>query len=655
MAERDRRSASGAHPGDIVNNTKQKRRTREEIERDNRKKEQEQAEKEKKKAEKQAASVKRVAAIEVRMRNEDETTRAFAARPDLRTAQLKRPPAVRPQQRLHEHQMSASDVASVPEQVSDSIPSPTDDGGDGIGPMDDDNDSDRDPDYTEPEIPDADDVDDADQQEDDAADDDDEATITAKVADYEKSLRVKAGKKKAAKAPKGALRADIREAQGQQATGSKRKSSDTGEPADSAQPAKKSKAAQGGLKKNWHQELGLDKPLRKSTTNWHRTSSSRASSTSATSGPSHPSASSSPGYSGPGELHQDEDDSSLQAARASKSQGIPASRATAQMGITLKKKTLVVDVDGKPKREAKPRYTNDNLPFPADSFRTDLKHYQRTVVPDIVDFAGTLATPFTAHNHPQFKPTAEGIWKQYFTSYPFTDAAQYVIARVVGNWRSAISKRAIEVVTAELNSRATLTDWRDWVAKQLSDVSFLYRDPTARTGSYRSQLFLRTFGVHLRFVLQNDQSFGFQTGAASVVAAALERALSLCKGGSLSTEGLPRKGKSQASSFVTHLWAERAASYLPAIQRLTLQKWQEIYDLGREFTNLTTSALDDPFETSTDGGDSTDDYVDPRSCIVVSDDEDDNPPTGPSHNSSGPTDGESEPRDESESIHVDGG
>ncbi|KAJ6451975.1 hypothetical protein C8R45DRAFT_946003 [Mycena sanguinolenta] len=109
------------------------------------------------------------------------------------------------------------------------------------------------------------------------------------------------------------------------------------------------------------------------------------------------------------------------------------------------------------------------------------------------------------------------------------------------------------------------------------------------------------------------------------------------------------------SSFVTHPWAERAASYLPAIQRLTLQKWQDIYDLGREFTNLTTSALDNPFETSTDGGDSTDDYVDPRSCIVVSDDEDDNPPTGPSHNSSGPTDGESEPLDDSESIHVDGG
>ncbi|KAJ6451976.1 hypothetical protein C8R45DRAFT_1124429 [Mycena sanguinolenta] len=129
----------------------------------------------------------------------------------------------------------------------------------------------------------------------------------------------------------------------------------------------------------------------------------------------------------------------------------------------------------------------------------------------------TLATPFTTHNHPQFKPTAESIWKQYFTSYPFTDAAQYVIARVVGNWRSAIGKRAIEVVTAELNSRVTLADRRGWVAKQLSDVSFLYRDPTARVCEIIPSL------------VAIDPSFSF-----------LERALSLCKGGSLSTDRASR-------------------------------------------------------------------------------------------------------------------
>jgi hypothetical protein len=42
------------------------------------------------------------------------------------------------------------------------------------------------------------------------------------------------------------------------------------------------------------------------------------------------------------------------------------------MGIVLKKKTFVVDVNGKPKQDPKPKYTNADLPFPVDGHAKDL-------------------------------------------------------------------------------------------------------------------------------------------------------------------------------------------------------------------------------------------------------------------------------------------
>jgi hypothetical protein len=98
----------------------------------------------------------------------------------------------------------------------------------------------------------------------------------------------------------------------------------------------------------------------------------------------------------------------------------------------------------------------------------------------------------------------------------------------------------------------------------------------------------------------------------------------ICKEGFPSPEALPRKGKKSALSFVPVPWAERAASYLPPIKTLTLQKWKEIFRLGRDFVTSKGEAEDlfDPAD-STDGDNSTDGdgYVDPRARIVVSNDE----------------------------------
>ncbi|KAJ6526364.1 hypothetical protein B0H19DRAFT_1197253, partial [Mycena capillaripes] len=297
------------------------------------------------------------------------------------------------------------------------------------------------------------------------------------------------------------------------------------------------------------------------------------------------------------------------------------SSATMKMGITLTKKTVDIDVDGKAKRERKPKYSNKDLPFPADSFHVDLKHYHKTFAADLIDYVATFPEPFIITIQPEFKTSVKDIWMSYFSAYDLTAAVTFLAKALVGNWRSAIGKRAIAVVKEHMERLPTLEARRKWVAGQRHNLAFLYRDKATKTGSYRSDLFLQTFAAHPAIALKITFSYGFPIGAAALTAAALERALLLCKDGSLSIEGQARKGRKAAHSFVPVPWAERAASYLPPIRTLTEQKWQEIYNLARQYTTFRGDAVTDPFDNSTDGGESTDGYVDPRSQVVVSDDE----------------------------------
>ncbi|KAJ6608790.1 hypothetical protein B0H10DRAFT_2438860 [Mycena sp. CBHHK59/15] len=338
MADRDRRTASTAHPGDIVNKAKQRRRTREEIEREAASKQQAKEEKEKNAAEKKGRGVRRVAAMEEQMRDEDEHARGSAARPDLRTMELKRSIIARVQQQ--EHTPARDTSASPAPSSSADLDTPMYGVADSVDPFNDGDDSDKDPDYVVPdeEVNPSEEENDTDQEDAGQGDIDDDAEIEAKIAAYEKNLRAKAKAKGKAptKPQKGALRAEIQEQQGLPSGTTKRKATEVAEPVE---PAKKPKAAAGGLKANWQKDLGLDKPVKKSTTNWRRSMSSRASSASATSGISQPSTGSSTGDLPSGAFDQDEDESSMQAVRSAKRQGT-ATSATKKMGITLTKKTV---------------------------------------------------------------------------------------------------------------------------------------------------------------------------------------------------------------------------------------------------------------------------------------------------------------------------
>ncbi|KAF7372523.1 hypothetical protein MVEN_00114200 [Mycena venus] len=197
------------------------------------------------------------------------------------------------------------------------------------------------------------------------------------------------------------------------------------------------------------------------------------------------------------------------------------------------------------------------------------------------------------------------------------------------DWRSDIGKRALQVVTDHLNTLPDIAARRKWVADMSHNVAFIYRDPKTQTGSYRSDIFLRTFAAHLRLVLKSDVSYGHPIGAASLVAAAVERALTLCRDGAPSAEALPRRGKKSAHGFVPVPWADRAANYLKPIKSLSLQKWREIFELSGQFVNSRRNTID-LFEASTDACESSDGYVDPRSVVVISDDEPEDDIAGPS-------------------------
>ncbi|KAJ7463101.1 hypothetical protein B0H11DRAFT_2310351 [Mycena galericulata] len=129
---------------------------------------------------------------------------------------------------------------------------------------------------------------------------------------------------------------------------------------------------------------------------------------------------------------------------------------------------------------------------------------------------------------------------------------------------------------------------------------------------------MHAFVGHLRIVIKTDApSLGHPNGAMAICCAAVERALQLCKSGSPSTEGVPRAGrKKTALSFVP--WAEHAASYLKPIKTMSTQKWQEVFMLASALLEKSDSA-DDILQSS--DADSCEGYTDPRSCVVVSDDE----------------------------------
>ncbi|KAK6969040.1 hypothetical protein R3P38DRAFT_3148129 [Favolaschia claudopus] len=539
MASRDKRKASTARPGDIVNKAKQKRRTAEEIAQDNLDKAELKAAQAKAALEAHQAGVQRVARKESALRAEDELARENSARPDLVTAEVKRK-AVEKQKK--------TDVSMDPDSSGE-------------------------------------DDEDGSFQPDDDADADDNSSSSDDEGAMKEFLKQRAAQKKSKKnkAAKLALRTEINDAAEVNESEKSLKRKPSG-PSAETEP-KKTKiaaAAVGGLKKGWKKAVEV---VTQPSFSVHRGRSGSVSTN--TSMPSRSVSRSSGAMSSVvsftgGEFDQEEPASSLEAARGSRV-GTEMVDATAKMGISLVPKPVELAVQGKVKAERKSKTTNANLPFPPDSFANDLKFWQNHLLPELIEWVATKYDPFSVNANPEFRDVVANLFEQHFGAYKINDAVYSQAASAVRNWRSKFGKTALKAVDDALAAFATIQERAKHVRDELQDSSFVYEDPKNETGAYRSELMLRVFAAHLQIALKTDTWYGHPIGAMTISCAAVERALHMYKDGVLSTEGIQRKGKRSAHSFLAVPWAARAKAYLPAVEKLSTKKWSKIIAQARPF------------------------------------------------------------------------
>ncbi|KAJ6521750.1 hypothetical protein B0H19DRAFT_1203479 [Mycena capillaripes] len=314
-----------------------------------------------------------------------------------------------------------------------------------------------------------------------------------------------------------------------------------------------------------------------------------------------------------GEFDDEEDPASLAAARGTKSAEVIVD-GTAKMGISLVPKDVKLSVTGQVKKEAKGRVTNADLPF-KDEHAKHLKTWQHQLIPDFLEWLSTYPDAFGANAHPNFDTSLLELWTEYLGELEISPAVYAQAAAAVRNWRSAVGKTGAKA-PAEIMADEELTTAEAraaWVEKKLTHSNFIYENEEAQTGAYRSELVLRVFAAHLKVVAKTDHFYGHPVGALALACAAAERGLHLHKTGTLATEGVKRKGKRSAHSFVAVPWAARAKAYLPAIEKLTSKKWSKIVAWATPFMN--TASEMDADDTEAEEGDS-------RGLIVISDDSD---------------------------------
>ncbi|KAJ6463660.1 hypothetical protein DFH09DRAFT_1227135, partial [Mycena vulgaris] len=444
------------------------------------------------------------------------------------------------------------------------------------------------------------------------------------VAAFLKSRQAKKKAGKAAKAPKAVLRAEINDA-GRftipaEVSLKRKPSGQVASQSIEVQP-KKSKTVLGGMVKGWKSIIApKTSKAPQSTVTARGRADSNASMPSLVSSRASSVTMSSTNKSSVvslpiGEFDNEESQASLLAARGSKSANVIAD-ATAKMGISLVAKDVQLKVDGKVKREPKPQFTNAHLPFPNNSHSKDLKFWQAAFIVEMYSWGASKQDIFAINSHPDFKDLVTELWNLHFGAYPINDAVYAQAAAAFRNYRSKMGKTGIKNVHDAVNSDdlPTIEDRAEWVRNKLFDSNFVYekRRGDVQTGAYRGELLLRTFAAHLGAVKNCDVFYGHPVGALATACAATERALHMYKTGTCSTDGVKRKGKRSAASFVAVPWAARAKAYLPGIMKLSDQKWAKIIALATPFIDNAAQITADDTE-----GDESEDS---RGLIVISDD-----------------------------------
>ncbi|KAF7978991.1 hypothetical protein HWV62_44257 [Athelia sp. TMB] len=597
---RPHREKANIHPGQIILDNTQKRRTSEQVKSDKAKTDAEAIAAIKKQEKQTQATVRRLVAVEDLMQEQDLEYNQYAARPDLRGSAL--PP--KKKSKLIQEKGTRDALKNKSEDTRDE-PNPKPDS---AGPA-----SHRDMDNAKEGFPEA--WDDSEPTTADSASDglplvgelneafEDEEDIDFVMAEgedndneepyeYEENLdeqsdssngdppMVSQARKRHVKPERTALRQAVQSAQSVPATlaGRKRKTTETGNEvvalSDTNAKRGQTKNKMTGVPSNWKKLIAQ---IDRGRVHIPSTATSRSGSTSSA---SHLSAlSNGSDHEDPqerGAFDEDEGGDAVAAARQAKTRISIQQRghSTGERGQSqkIKKENLVhidwigiaqSDAGVKSGRAKKVNYTNAHLPFPAARrpFYMNIwkKHFKATAM----DWAGSQLDPFGT-NHLLDEDVVAEAWEAVFPELEtILDNKEHkaviigVILTVLNTWRSNMGKAGIAAVNKffeehDIEPEDRLYDTPEkrkaFVKDQLdpSKFSFVYRNPENETGKgiFQSELILAVFAYHLKNIAGSRMEYERPQGALALATAAIERALSFWKSGNFDdTDNTGDRGK----------------------------------------------------------------------------------------------------------------
>ena len=132
------------------------------------------------------------------------------------------------------------------------------------------------------------------------------------------------------------------------------------------------------------------------------------------------------------------------------------------MGVQLKKADIsTVKHNAAGRRSAKPRFKNSDLLFKNST--CDLETWHEAVIPQILEWAGTLEEPFSISSHPNLDELIKYAWDEEFPEIPadgavlppmiiFDNVLSSQANSAIRNWHSGIGKHALQQLTKIFNA-----------------------------------------------------------------------------------------------------------------------------------------------------------------------------------------------------------
>ncbi|EAU93524.1 hypothetical protein CC1G_02754 [Coprinopsis cinerea okayama7 len=315
---------------------------------------------------------------------------------------------------------------------------------------------------------------------------------------------------------------------------------------------------------------------------------------------------------------RDEIPLSTPAARNPKAVSLKQKKGTLEMGISItpvdtssKDNTIQgsrkgPDVD----KKAKKGYSSEDLPFEGEDQLGGLKLWTDKVVPSVLSWGGSEEDIFGVASLPGFQEVVQEAWDEQFPKSSTNKAVFSVATTAVRTWRSTFGRRALTKLGDYLREEPTLQTKEarvKWIRDQLTNNVYVFKDPDAQSGSYRSPLLLQIYAYHEHILDKTDDFYGHPVGAMAFAATALERALTLWK------DGVP-PAKSDVRNFVRGLWGPRVEHHVKSTKQLTKKKWGKIRN---ETLKYITGADSD----GEDNAEKAEVHRGANTAIVVSEDE----------------------------------